>query len=150
MAAAGAGSSWLITTGYWRDIGGYWRDNENWIDYETVLYTTYFIPLVITQNGAYFDIDQVGTNNPSLTCYRGTNYDFIVKSTLAENFALRLSAADTTTIISGIYNHDPVNGINSGKRIMFTPTSNTPNTIIYQAVAAGARPVGTITIKDYA
>lgn len=149
MAAAGAGSSWLLATGYWRDIGGYWRDNENWIDYETVLYTTYFIPLVITQNGAYFNIDQVGTSNPSLTCYRGTNYDFIVNSTLIKNFVLRLSSGDVVNIIPGIYNHDPANGINTGKRIMFTPTSDTPDEFIYQNVDLTSA-VGTITIKDYA
>ena len=111
-----------------------------------VIYTASFIPLEITNVGMSYNISQIGTGNPSLTCFRGTNYDFIVL-TPSHPFALRVSNGDTSTAVDGAYNNNVASGIASG-RVMFTPNSATPNTIYYQcAIHSGM--IGTISIKDY-
>lgn len=93
-----------------------------------------------------YSISQFGTLNPTLTCYRGTNYDFIIK-TPSHPFALRTAANDATTSVSGAYNNNVVTG-NTDGIIMFTPNNTTPDTIVYQC---GLHPamVGTIIIRDY-
>lgn len=93
-----------------------------------------------------YSISQFGTLNPTLTCYRGTNYDFIIK-TPSHPFALRTAANDATTSVSGAYNNNVVTG-NAGGIVMFTPNDSTPGTIVYQC---GLHPamVGTIIIRDY-
>jgi len=110
------------------------------------LYSASHIPLEVTNVGMSYNISQIGTNNPSLTCYRGTNYDFIVL-TPSHPFALRISPDNTFLSVSGTYNNNVVSGITSG-RVMFTPDSGTPNTIYYQcAIHSGM--LGTISIRDY-
>ena len=72
----------------------------------------------------------MGSNNPVLTLYRGTNYNFVINSgTYA--FALRANPGDTATEIVGAYNNDTISGV-TNKTILFTPTSTTPDTIYYQ------------------
>ena len=111
-----------------------------------VLYSASYIPLEVTNIGMSYNISQIGTGNPSLTCFRGTNYDFIVL-TPSHPFTLRISSGDTSSSVDGAYNNNVASGITSG-RVMFTPNSATPNTIYYQcAIHSGM--IGTISIKDY-
>ena len=111
-----------------------------------VLYSASYIPLEVTNIGMSYNISQIGTGNPSLTCFRGTNYDFIVL-TPSHPFTLRISSGDTSSSVDGAYNNNVASGITSG-RVMFTPNSATPNTIYYQcAIHSGM--LGTISIKDY-
>jgi hypothetical protein len=111
-----------------------------------VLYSASHIPLEITNVGLSYNISQIGTGNPSLTCFRGTNYDFIVL-TPSHPFALRISNGNTSSPVDGAYNNNVASGIASG-RIMFTPNSTTPDTIYYQCVIHAGM-IGTISIKDY-
>jgi len=104
------------------------------------------IELDVTNNGFTYDISQFGTNNPELTCYRDTNYDFIIK-TASHPFALRNSSL-LTTAVPGTYNNNPTSGNGLGSIVMFTPNSSTPNEIIYQCTFHPAMS-GRIIIKDY-
>jgi len=104
------------------------------------------VELDVTNNGFTYDISQFGTNNPELTCYRDTNYDFIIK-TASHPFALRNSSL-LTTAVPGTYNNNPTSGNGSGSIVMFTPNSSTPNEIIYQCTFHPAMS-GRIIIKDY-
>ena len=110
-------------------------------------YVTHFVPLEVTTSGLNYNISQYSNNNPTLTCFRGTNYDFIVNGLTSHPFALIAGSLDTVTQISGAYNNDTNNGRTSG-RILFTPNQNTPNTIYYQC-AVHSSMIGTIYIKDY-
>ena len=74
------------------------------------------------------------TNTYPLTCFRGTNYDFIVNAPAEPglapaSFALRNSFGDESPVI-GTYNNDTVNG-KVYDTVMFTPTSGTPSLIVY-------------------
>jgi len=111
-----------------------------------LVYSSSYIPFEITNAGMSYNISQIGTGNPSLTCFRGTNYDFIVL-TPSHPFALRVSTGNTSSPVSGTYNNDVTSGIASG-RVMFTPNSGTPNTIYYQC-AIHPSMSGVISIKDY-
>ena len=111
-----------------------------------ILYAASYIPLEITNTGFSYNVSQIGTGNPSLTCFRGTNYDFIVL-TPSHPFALRLASLDTSSAVAGAYNNNVSGGISTG-RVLFTPTSATPASIVYQC-AAHSSMIGTITIKDY-
>jgi hypothetical protein len=106
-----------------------------------------YIPLEITTNGTSYSISQFGTNNPSLTCFRGTNYDFIPFGLGSHPFVLRAALGDTSTAIPGTWNNSPATGI-IGDRILFTPTQSTPNTIYYQCTIHSAMS-GIISILDY-
>lgn len=110
------------------------------------LYSASSIPLEITNTGISYNISQIGTGNPSLTCFRGTNYDFIIL-TPSHPFALRISPGNTFVSVSGTYNNNVVSGITSG-RVMFTPDIATPNTIVYQCTIHSAMS-GTISIRNY-
>lgn len=116
-----------------------------------VLYAASFIPLkvfIVTNSGnSSYTIDQVGSNNPTLTCYRGTNYDFIAHNIANEPFCLRTELNNTITPVSGTYNNNALNGITIG-RIMFTPNEGTPNVIYYQSTNTSSIS-GRIIIADY-
>jgi|TARA_A100001015_G_scaffold293947_1_gene371160 hypothetical protein len=110
-------------------------------------YTVSYIKLELQAFNFYYRIDQLGlTNNPNLTCYRGTNYRF-VHSQAVHPFALRASSGDTTTEISGTFNNDPNAGIMNDV-VYFTPDENTPDSIVYQCTVHASM-IGTITILDY-
>jgi hypothetical protein len=109
-------------------------------------YIASFVPLTVSAPGQYYNISQFGTNNPTLTCYRGTNYDFILNLG-GHPFALRNASGDTTNPVNGTYNNDIVNGKTSG-RVLFTPTSGTPNVIFYQCTVH-SNMIGTINILNY-
>ena len=111
-----------------------------------LVYSSSYIPLEITNAGFSYNISQIGTGNPSLTCFRGTNYDFIVL-TPSHPFALRISNGNISSPVNGAYNNDVAYGIASG-RVMFTPNSATPDTIYYQC-AIHPNMIGAISIKDY-
>jgi len=111
-----------------------------------LVYSSSYIPFEITNTGFSYNISQIGTGNPSLTCFRGTNYDFIVL-TPSHPFALRISNGDTSSPVDGAYNNNVAAGITSG-RVMFTPNNATPDTIYYQC-ASHSSMIGTINIKDY-
>jgi hypothetical protein len=111
-----------------------------------LVYSSSYIPLEITNVGLSYNVSQIGTGNPSLTCFRGTNYDFIVL-TPSHPFALRVSNGNTSSPVDGAYNNNVASGIASG-RVMFTPNSATPDTIYYQCVIHAGM-IGTISIKDY-
>jgi sugar lactone lactonase YvrE len=111
-----------------------------------VVFTAYSIPIEVTAPALYYNLSQIGTNNPPLTCYRGTNYDFIINSS-SHPFALRVSDGNTSTQISGAYNNDTLNGKSDNEMIMFTPNSSTPSSIVYQCVIHPSM-IGTITILD--
>jgi len=110
------------------------------------VFVSHSIPITITTSGFSYNLYQIGTNNPSLSCYRGTNYDFIV-NTSSHPFALRASSGDTSTTIEGAYNNNPLNGKANGEVIMFTPNASTPSTLVYQCVLHPSM-IGTITILD--
>lgn len=139
---------WLLADGKWRDKN-IWNDNKNWYDYIAALYVAYFIPLIVTVNGTNYNFDQIGlTNNPELTCYRGTNYDFIINNSISPNtFVLRVSANETIQTIPGVFNHTPSTGISIG-RIMFTPNDSTQNQICYQNTTTPTMS-GRIIIRHY-
>jgi len=111
-----------------------------------LVYSSSYIPFEITNTGFSYNISQIGTGNPSLTCFRGTNYDFMVL-TPSHPFALRISNGDTSSPVDGAYNNNVAAGITSG-RVMFTPNNATPDTIYYQC-ASHSSMIGTINIKDY-
>jgi hypothetical protein len=111
-----------------------------------LVYSSSYIPFEITNTGISYNVSQIGTGNPSLTCFRGTNYDFIVL-TPSHPFALRISNGDTSTAVDGAYNNNVAAGITSG-RVMFTPNSATPDTIYYQCTIHSSM-IGIISIKDY-
>ena len=111
-----------------------------------LVYSSSYIPFEITNAGFSYNVSQIGTANPPLTCFRGTNYDFIIQ-TASHPFALRTSHLNTSPV-SGTYNNDTVSGKTSGSRILFTPNSNTPSTIIYQCTIH-SHMSGAIAIKDY-
>ena len=106
-----------------------------------------YIKLELQAFSFYYRMDQLGsTNNPNLTCYRGTNYRF-VHSQAVHPFALRASSGDTTTEISGAFNNDPSAGI-MNDTVYFTPNDDTPDTIYYQCTVHASM-IGTITILNY-
>lgn len=143
-------AGWLLSDGRWRDFK-VWNDNRLWIDYESALYIAYSVPFEISVNtlAKAFRFHQLGsTNNPTLTCFRGTNYDFIINTSISLNtFVLRASINDTVTTIPGVYNHTPGTGISIG-RVLFTPEAATPNEIYYQSTDM-TDISGKIVIKDY-
>lgn len=109
-----------------------WITNPSEVPKYHTLYTTNFIQLKVSVEGTAYSFDQVGTNNPTLTCYRETNYDFVMNPSVSSYpFALRTSLNDTITPVSGAYNNYPNTGLSANK-IMFTPNKDTPNTIFYQ------------------
>jgi len=110
------------------------------------VFVSHSIPFEITAPGFYYNFSQTNTSNPSLTCYRETNYDFITKLS-SHPFALRLVPGDTVTQIEGTYNNDPLNGKLNNEIIMFTPNSSTPSSIVYQCTVHPMMS-GTITIMD--
>ena len=92
-------------------------------------------------------MDQLGsTNNPNLTCYRGTNYRFVHNQSV-HPFALRASSGDSTTEISGTFNNDPSAGV-VNDTVYFTPNDSTPDSIVYQCTVHPSM-IGTITILNY-
>jgi hypothetical protein len=109
-------------------------------------YSTSFNELIVSNSGFTYTIDQFGTNNPTLTCFRDTNYDFVISGLGSHPFALR-NNLNVTTPVSGTYNNDTINGGSSG-RILFTPTNSTPNQIYYQCTIHSTMS-GIIIIKDY-
>jgi len=111
------------------------------------VYTASYIPLNITTSGLSYSIDQFGTNNPQITCFRGSNYDFILDTVTSHPMALRAAPGDTTTVITGAYNNNIVSGTKNS-RIMFTPAQTTPDVIYYQCTVHSAMS-GIIIIKDY-
>lgn len=111
-----------------------------------IQFSTNSIPIEVRGFDFYYDLSQIGTNSPPMTCYRGMNYDFIIKDTINYPFALRVSNGDAITQVSGAFNNDIINGKTSGV-IMFTPDSSTPSEIIYQSVNTPSM-FGTITILD--
>jgi hypothetical protein len=110
------------------------------------VFVAHSVPFNITTSGFSYNIDQIGTSNPSLTCYRETNYDFII-NTSSHPLALREDSLNTTSEISGTYNNDILNGKSGGKVIMFTPNSLTPSLIIYQCTVHPSMS-GTITVLN--
>ena len=112
----------------------------------SAIFVSYSIPLNVTVIDGNYNINQVGSNNPSLTCYRGTNYDFII-NTSSHPFALRNNLGDVSTQISGTYNNNTLNGV-VNKTILFTPNQSTPNILYYQC-AIHSNMNGTIYIKNY-
>jgi len=111
-----------------------------------LVYSSSYIPFEITNTGMSYNVSQIGTGNPSLTCFRGTNYDFIIQ-TASHPFALRNSHLNTSPV-SGTYNNNTVSGKTSGSRILFTPNEYTPSSIIYQCTIHSYMS-GAISIKDY-
>jgi hypothetical protein len=97
-----------------------------------LVYTAQYVPINVTKNPSNisFDMSQMGSNNPILTLYRGTNYNFNVNTGIYA-FALRAALNDSSTEVTGAYNNDVVSGV-SNKTILFTPTSATPDIIYYQ------------------
>jgi len=110
------------------------------------IFTAYTTPLTFVFNGVSFNIAEAGTNNPTITCFRYQNYDIVAAYVGSNNVALRLSPENTTQSVSGTYNNDLVNGINYDI-ILFTPTSATPNQIVYVSTL-NAEISGIIIIKD--
>jgi len=96
------------------------------------VYTAQYVPINVTKNPSdiSFDMGQMGSNNPILTLYRGTNYNFNVNTGIYA-FALRAALNDSSTEITGAYNNNVASGV-SNKTILFTPTSATPDIIYYQ------------------
>ena len=119
---------------------------------EDAIYSADSIPLVIDVEPVNDDInaryrfDQIGSNCPTLTCYRGTNYDFIIKSN-NHPFALRSDLFDLGTHIEGSYNNDPWYGV-SDKTIYFTPNEDTPDSFVYTDTLYPSNS-GRIEIKNY-
>ena len=106
-----------------------------------------YIKLELQAFSFYYRMDQLGsTNNPNLTCYRGTNYRFVHNQPV-HPFALRASSGDTTTEISGTFNNDPNAGVMNDV-VYFTPDENTPDSIVYQCTVHASM-IGTITILNY-
>jgi hypothetical protein len=111
------------------------------------LFQAYSIPLTFTNTGLSYNVQQIGSSNPTLTAYRGQNYDFITTYlSSAHPLALRLASGDTSPV-SGTYNNYPSTGLSDGGVIMFTPDSNTPNEIIYQC-AIHSSMSGRIIVKN--
>jgi hypothetical protein len=108
------------------------------------LYTANSIPLDVTVSDNKFAFTYFGTNNPTLTCYRGANYDFNV-NTSSFPFALR-NNLNSTTDVDGSFNNNPVIGTSTNV-ILFTPTSTTPNVIYYQCTNNSSLS-GVIQIQD--
>jgi hypothetical protein len=119
---------------------------------QKALYSANSIPLVVDLDPVNNDIDaryrfdQIGSNCPTLTCYRGTNYDFIVK-TNNHPFALRNDLYDVGNNVEGSYNNDPWYGV-SDKTIYFTPNENTPDSFVYTDTLYPSNS-GMIEIKNY-
>jgi hypothetical protein len=110
------------------------------------LYQAYAVPLTFTNTGFSYNIQQVGSSNPTITAYRGQNYDLITTYLSSTHpLALRLSSGNTSPV-SGAYNNYPSTGSNSGV-IMFTPNGNTPDEIIYQCTIHSSMS-GRIVIKN--
>ena len=120
---------------------------ENYILPVRSFYTVSYIRLEVTGQDYYYTIDQLGdTQNPNLTCYRGTNYRFIFNQN-EHPFALRLTSNDVNSEIPGAFNNNPNLGITSSA-VYFTPNEQTPDTIVYQCTIHPAMS-GLITIKNY-
>jgi hypothetical protein len=113
----------------------------------SAIYVSYSIPLNVSVLDGKYTISQFGTNNPSLTCYRGTNYDFII-NTSSHPFALRTNLNNTSTVVLSTFNNDPLNGRGNGNVIYFTPGNDTPNIIYYQCTVHPSMS-GAIYIKEY-
>jgi hypothetical protein len=114
---------------------------------QQTIYQAYSVPLTFTNTGLSYNIQQVGSGNPTLTAYRGQNYDLITTYLSSTHpLALRISSGNTSPV-SGTYNNYPSTGsINSGV-IMFTPNGDTPDEIIYQCVVHSSMS-GRIVIKN--
>ena len=94
-------------------------------------YVAHSIPINIVVEGMSYKFLNAGTGNtlnPTITCNRYANYDFIV-NTSSHPFALRL-ANQVTSTVTNTYNNDPVNG-KTNSTVMFTPSS-LGSSIIYQ------------------
>ena len=113
----------------------------------TAFYTCNFIKLVVTGDGISYKIDQLGdTQNPNLTCYRGSYYRFFHNQS-EYPFALRMSLDDNSTPVPGAVDNNTNLGIIKDI-IYFSPNDNTPNTIYYQCPTNPSM-YGTITILNY-
>jgi len=114
---------------------------------QQTLYQAYAVPLTFTNTGLSFNIQQVGSSNPTLTAYRGQNYDLITTYlSSAHPLALRLASGNTSSV-PGTYNNDPTTGLTNGGVIMFTPNGDTPDQIIYQC-AIHSSMSGLIVVKN--
>jgi hypothetical protein len=103
----------------------------------TFIYSSHSINIPIGQNTTDYII-------PSpLALKRGVNYDINI-NTPTLPFALRLSTNDSNSIVPGTYANDIAAGKLSGT-IMFTPNSNTPDTIVYVCTSDISK-TGTIQI----
>ena len=94
-------------------------------------YVAHSIPINVVVEGMSYKFLNAGTGNtlnPTITCNRYANYDFIV-NTSSHPFALRL-ANQVTSTVTNTYNNDPVNG-KTNSTVMFTPSS-LGSSIIYQ------------------
>jgi len=113
----------------------------------TSFYTVSFIKLVVSSDGTSYKIDQLGdTQNPNLTCYRGTNYRFFHEQD-QHPLALRIQLNNVDDDVPGAVDNDVKDGI-TNNIIYFTPNDDTPDTIYYQCTVH-PNMKGTITILDY-
>ena len=115
-----------------------------------MLFAVNYVPIYVGYNTSTskYSFSQFGSNNPTLTCYRGTNYNFIVDGNVnLPNIAIRNDINDTSTQVVSTFNNDIVSG-KRGAIIYFTPVTDTPNTIYYQSVLSNTTS-GTIVIKNY-
>ena len=113
----------------------------------TSFYTVSFIKLIVSSNGTFYNIDQLGdTQNPNLTCYRGTNYRFYHEQD-QHPLALRTELNNVHDDVPGAVDNDVKDGI-TNSIIYFTPNDETPDTIYYQCTVH-PNMKGTITILNY-
>lgn len=113
----------------------------------TSYYTISFIKLVVSSDGTSYKIDQLGdTQNPNLTCYRGTNYRFFHEQD-QHPLALRTELNNVDDDVPGAVDNDVKDGI-TNNIIYFTPNDGTPDTIYYQCTVH-PNMKGTITVLDY-
>ena len=116
------------------------------------LYSANSVPLVVdvepvnNEVDARFRFDQIGSNCPTLTCYRSTNYDFIIRNN-NHPFALRIDLYTVGDNVDGTYNNDAMNGITDNV-IYFTPNDNTPDLVYYVDTLYPSNS-GVIKIKNY-
>lgn len=113
-----------------------------------IMYVAYSVPIIVTVNNNTFNFNQLGSNSPQITLYRGTNYDFIIQEPSCA-FALRNTPTDTINIVSGTYNNNINDGVSSDT-VMFTPDSDTPNEIYYVSTTNSNLVGNKILIQDYA
>jgi hypothetical protein len=113
----------------------------------TSFYTCNFIKLIVTGDGTSYKIDQLGdTQNPNLTCYRGSYYRFFHEQN-EYPLALRTSLDDNSTPVPGAVDNNTNLGI-TNDIIYFSPNDDTPDTIYYQCPTNPSMN-GTITILNY-